>query len=75
MTKSPGRISSRRLPTAEKAMIVCTPRLFRAAMFALEGIWEGEWWWFFPCREMKAICAPEGREVIDIGEEGKPHGY
>jgi hypothetical protein len=30
--------------------------------------------WLVPCREMKAIWAPEGREEMVMGEEGFPHG-
>ena len=39
--KSPGAISSRRDPTAEKATTIRTPRDLRAAMLAREGTEEG----------------------------------
>jgi hypothetical protein len=55
--------------------MVCTPRDFRAEMFARAGTEEGFMEWFFPCRAMKAIFCPEGREAIVIGELGLPHGY
>jgi hypothetical protein len=42
MTKSPGAISSRNEPTAEKATIAWTPMCFRAAMLARTGTSEGE---------------------------------
>ena len=41
-TKSPGLISSLKDPTAEKAMIVLTPRDRKAEMFAREGTEEGD---------------------------------
>lgn len=75
MTKSPGLISSRREPTAEKANIVDTPRDLRAAIFALEGTLEGAMEWLIPCRAMKAICWPDGSAAMDIGDEGYPHGW
>lgn len=66
----PGAISSRREPTAEKAMTVRTPRNLRAAMFAREGTLDGEMVWPGPCRAMKAMRVPEGRAAIVIGLEG-----
>jgi hypothetical protein len=44
MTKSPGAISSRRDPTAEKATIAWTPKCLRAAMLARAGTSDGLIW-------------------------------
>lgn len=43
-------------------------------MLALTGTSVGEIEWLTPCREMKAIRSPEGREEILIGDEGFPQG-
>lgn len=74
MTKSLGRISSLKLPTAEKAIIVRTPILLSAAMFAREGTSEGVYSWWRPWREMKATGAPDGVSRIITGEDGEPQG-
>jgi hypothetical protein len=75
MMKCPGAISSRSDPTAENATMASQPRCLRAAMLARAGTSVGEMVCEGPCREMKAIRAPEGREEMVIGEEGFPHGY
>ena len=74
MTKCPGTISSLNEPTAENATIAFTPMDLRAAMLARAGTSVGVMEWLVPCREMKAIWAPEGREEMVMGEEGFPHG-
>lgn len=56
-------------------MMVVTPRDLRAEMLAREGTVEGEWVWPGPWRARKAIWAPEGREAMVIGEEGRPQGW
>jgi len=74
-TKEPGEISSRREPTAEKAMMARTPRDLRAAMLARAGTAEG---WIVcpvPWRATKAIGVPDGRVKMDMGEEGSPQGW
>jgi hypothetical protein len=43
-------------------------------MLARAGTSVGVMVWAGPCREIKAIWAPEGREEIVMGEEGLPHG-
>ena len=73
-TKDPGEISSRREPTAEKAMMARTPRDFRAAMLARPGMEEGGMTCPWPCRARKATRVPEGRAAIVMGELGKPQG-
>jgi hypothetical protein len=70
ITKSPGAISSRRDPTALKAMIVFTPIEDSAAMLARAGTAEGLMEWATPCLARKATCAPLGREAMVIGELG-----
>jgi hypothetical protein len=52
-----------------------TPICLRAAMLARAGTSVGVMVWLVPCREMKAIWSPEGREEMVMGEEGLPHGY
>lgn len=74
-TRSPGAISSCKLPTALNATIALTPKLLKAAMFALEGTVEGVIWWLTPWRAIKAISSPDGRAKIEIGDDGLPHGY
>jgi hypothetical protein len=44
-------------------------------MLARAGTSVGVMVWLRPCREMKAIWAPEGRAEMVIGEDGLPHGY
>jgi len=73
--KEPGVISSRKEPTAEKAMMARTPMDLRAATLAREGTAEGAMVCPWPCRVRKAMRTPEGREDIVIGELGKPQGY
>lgn len=78
-TKSRGLISSRKLPTAEKAMMVRTPIERRAATLARAGTSCGASWWCRPCRLRKAtattlpLCAHWWCRMV-IGEEGLPHG-
>ena len=67
MTNDPGAISSRKDPTAEKAMIARTPKDLRAAILALEGMFEGEMVWPGPWRAKNAMRAPEGRAAIVTG--------
>lgn len=52
-----------------------TPSCFNAAMFALDGIVEGEWTCPTPCLARNARCVPEGSRAIVIGELAKPHGF
>ena len=54
--------------------MVRPPRDLREEMLALDGTVEGEWVWCFPWRARNAIWAPEGREAIVMGAEGKPQG-
>ena len=72
--KSPGAISSRSEPTAEKARIAFTPRDLRAEIFARDGTLVGEMVWPLPWRARKAIFVPDGKEQMVIGELGKPQG-
>lgn len=72
--KSPGAISSRSEPTAEKARIVFTPSNLRAETFARDGTLVGEMVWPLPWRARKAILVPDGNEQMVIGELGKPQG-
>lgn len=72
--KSPGAISSRSEPTAEKARIAFTPRDLRAEMFACDGTSVGDMIWPLPWRARKAILVPDGKEQMVIGELGKPQG-
>lgn len=72
--KSPGAISSRSEPTAEKARIAFTPRDLRAEIFARDGTLVGEMIWPLPWRARKAILVPDGKEQMVIGELGKPQG-
>lgn len=72
--KSPGAISSRREPTAEKARIALTPRDLRADIFALEGTSLGDMVCPLPWRARKAIFVPDGKVQMVIGELGKPQG-
>ena len=73
MTKSLGLMSSRREPTAEKAMMLRTPMDRRAAMLARAGTsWGANWWWM-PWRARKATGTPLCR-AMRMGDEGKPHG-
>ena len=44
-------------------------------MLARLGTSVGEMEWAVPCRERKAMRAPEGREDMVIGDEGLPQGY
>ena len=74
-TKSPGAISSRRDPTAEKASTAFTPRDLNAAMLARAGTAEGLMEWPGPWRARKATWVPDGRAQMEMGELGKPHGY
>lgn len=74
MTKSPGRISSRKDPTAENATIALTPSDLRAAIFARVGTEDGLMLWAVPCRAMKATRTPDGRAEMVMGELGNPHG-
>lgn len=73
-TKSPGRISSRREPTAEKATTSRTPSDLSAAMLARDGTEEGEMEWPTPCRAMKATCVPPAPWAMVMGELGLPQG-
>jgi hypothetical protein len=79
-TKSRGLILACRLPTAEKAMMVRTPRERRAAMLARAGTSWGARWWCGPWRARKAIEVDvpgwvcEGWESTVTGEEGEPQG-
>lgn len=75
MTKSPGRISSRKDPTAENATIALTPSDLRAAIFARVGTEDGLMLWAVPCRAMKATRTPDGRAEMVMGELGNPHGW
>ena len=75
MTKWPGAISSRKEPTAEKATMAWTPICLSAAMLARAGTSVGVMVCARPCREMKAISAPEGSLEMVIGEDGFPHGW
>lgn len=72
--KSPGAISSRSEPTAEKARIAFTPRDLRAEIFARDGTSVGEMVWPLPWRARKAIFVPDCKEQIVIGALGRPHG-
>lgn len=74
---SPGRTSSLRLPTAEKATMALTPRCFRAAMLARAGTLEGGIEWLRPWRARNAsVTLPVGvsSEAMVMGEDGTPHG-
>lgn len=73
--KSPGAISSLKLPTALNASIARTPRDLSAAMFAREGTADGLIEWPGPWRARNAMSVPEGREQIWRGEDGKPQGW
>lgn len=73
-TRSPGAISSCKLPTALNATIALMPMLLKAAMLALEGTVEGVIWWLMPWRAIKAISSPEGRANMEMGDDGLPHG-
>ncbi len=78
-TKSRGLICSCRLPTALKAMIVRTPIVRSAAMFARFGTSCGASSWCRPWRERKAIgiglpVVGDGCWSTAIGDEGVPHG-
>jgi hypothetical protein len=44
-------------------------------MLARAGTSVGVMVWAEPCREMKAIWAPEGKEEMVMGEEGLPQGW
>ena len=70
----PGAISSRSEPTAEKASTARTPSDLSAAMFARAGTAEGGMECPLPWRVRKAICVPDGRAQMEMGELGKPHG-
>ncbi len=74
IAKEPGEISSRREPTAEKATMALTPSDLSAAMLARAGTADGAIVCPVPWRARNATCVPDGREQMDIGEEGKPHG-
>jgi hypothetical protein len=73
-TRSPGAISSCKLPTALNATIALMPKLLKAAMLALEGTVEGVIWWLTPWRAIKAISSPDGSAKMEMGEDGLPHG-
>ena len=73
--KSPGAISSRSEPTAEKARMAFTPSDLRAEIFARDGTLVGEMLWPLPWRARKAIFVPDGKEQTVIGELGKPQGW
>lgn len=73
MTKSMGLMSSRRDPTAEKAMMLRTPMERRAAMLARAGTSCGANWWWMPWRARKATGTPLCR-AMRMGDDGKPHG-
>jgi hypothetical protein len=72
--KSPGAISSRSEPTAEKARITRAPSDFSAATFARAGTAEGAMVWPGPCRARKATRVPDGSAQMVMGDEGSPHG-
>ncbi len=44
-------------------------------MLARAGTADGEMVCPIPCRARKATWIPEGREQIDMGDEGKPQGW
>jgi len=73
--KSRGLISSRREPTAEKAMIASTPMDFKAAILALAGTSDGFKWWPVPWRARKPTWLPAAVSQITILALGLPHGY
>jgi len=73
--KSRGLISSRREPTAEKAIIASTPMDFKAAMLALAGTSDGFIKWPAPWRARKATWWPASVSQIIILELGLPHGF
>lgn len=70
MTKSPGLISSRRLPTALNATTARTPICLRAAMLARAGTALGLMLCSLPWRARNAMRVPEGSSAIVMGELG-----
>src|SRR6267378_1867702 len=58
--RSPGRISSRRLPTADTPITVRTPRLFSAQILARKLISPGSSWCCRPWRARNATSRPRG---------------
>src|ERR1700730_19097418 len=71
--RSPGRISSRRLPPAATPITVRTPRLFSAQMLARKLISPGSSWCCRPWRARNATSRPR-RVPVMSGAGGAPNG-